>query len=99
MITVGDDRAAIWWDGAHWTYNPANAYPYTDWHEAKAVMEELQCSSGTKHRTELMPVLKGKPSIDDLERMIEGPAPGIGILPNGEVVAHPSRHVSASVRG
>ena len=97
VITVGDDHAAIWWDGAHWTYNPALACPYTDWHEAKAMMKELQNSRSSKHRTESMPVLKGRPTIEDLERMMDGPAPGIGILPNGELVAHPSRHLSAQV--
>ena len=98
VITVGDDHAAIWWDGTHWTYNPAHARPYTDWHEAKAMMEELQNSRSSKHRTESMPVLKGdKPTIEDLEQMMDGPAPGIGILPNGELVAHPSRHLSAHI--
>lgn len=95
VVTVGDDHAAIWWDGEHWTYNPAKAKRYTDWHEAKAMMSELQNSRNSKHRTESVPVLQGKPTIEELEAMLEEPDPPIGILPNGEVVAHPSRHFSA----
>ena len=97
VIVVGDDQAAIWWDGEHWTFNPAKAKPYLDWNEAKAMMSELRNSRGSTIRTENRPVLQGKPTIAELEAMMEGDNdPPIGLLPNGEVVAHPSRHFAAS---
>ena len=97
VITVGDEHAALWWDGEHWTYSPASAKPYADWHEAKRLMEELRNSRGSTIRTTHLPVLKRRPTIEELETMMDDPDCDVGILPSGELVANPSRHFSEDV--
>ena len=88
VIVVGDEYAAIWWDGEHWTHDPSKALHIIEWKEAKRLMSELRNSRLSTIRTDNSSDLKAKPTIEDLESIMDAnsPTPTISILPNGEVV-------------
>ena len=51
IVKVGDEHAAIYWNGNHWTRDASEAFVFTDWHLAKRCMSRLRDSSGTTVRT------------------------------------------------
>ena len=52
VIVVGDEYAAIWWDGEHWTHDPSKALHIIEWKEAKRLMSELRNSRLSTIRTD-----------------------------------------------
>ena len=51
IVMVGDDHAAIYWSGRHWTRYRDDAKIYGDWKTAKDVQKDLRTSHGSTHGT------------------------------------------------